>query len=158
MNTKSRTITKTTFILYAVLMLWLLFGQRIGREHSDSYWEVINSNINFVPFSTIRLFIRAIQGSFSEYTVRHSVINLAGNVVMFIPLGFFIPSVSSKHSSFLKCMALCSIVIILVEIIQLFTLLGSCDIDDFILNMTGAAIGYGIYGLKYIKEKNKWQN
>ena len=144
MKIKSETIIKTSFTLYIILMLWLLFGQRMGREPVGSYWEVINSSINFIPFKTINLFIRAIQGSFSDYTVRHSVINLAGNVIMFVPLGFFIPSVFSKYS-FLKCMLVCSIGIIIVEIVQLFTLLGSCDIDDFILNMTGAAIGYGLF-------------
>ncbi len=145
MKIKSETIIKTAFLLYIILMLWLLFGQRMGREPFGSYWEVVNSSINFIPFKTIKLFIRAIQGSFSEYTVRHSIINLAGNVIMFVPLGFFIPSVFSKYSSFLKCMLICSIGIIIVEIVQLFTLLGSCDIDDFILNVAGAIIGYGIF-------------
>lgn len=142
---KKTIIIKTLFILYIVLMLWLLFGQRMGRDPFGSYWEVVNSNINFIPFKTVKLFIRAIQGSFSDYAVRHSVINLAGNVIMFIPLGFFIPSVFSKYSAFLNSVSVCAISIIIVEIVQLFTLLGSCDIDDFILNIAGVIMGYGIY-------------
>lgn len=153
MKIKSETIIKTSFTLYIILMLWLLFGQRMGREPFGSYWEVINSNINFIPLNTIRLFIRAIQSSFSDYTIRHSIINLAGNIIMFVPLGFFIPSVFSKYSSFFKCMSVCSIGIIIVEIVQLFTLLGSCDIDDFILNMAGAAIGYGLFRIILRREK-----
>ena len=145
MKIKSETIIKTSFILYIILILWLLFGQRMGREPFGSYWEVINSNINFIPFKTIKLFIRAIQGSFSDYTVRHSIINLVGNILMFIPLGFFVPSVFTKHSTFFRCIILCSIIIISIEIIQLITLLGSCDIDDFILNMAGSAVGYVIF-------------
>ena len=145
MKIKSETIIKTAFTFYIILMLWLLFGQRMGREPFGSYWEVVNSNINFIPFKTVKLFIRAIQGSFSDYAVRHSIINLAGNVIMFIPLGFFIPSVFSKYSSFLKSMSVCAISIIIAEIVQLFTLLGSCDIDDFVLNIAGAIIGYGIF-------------
>ena len=39
------------------------------------------------------------------------------------------------------------LIITLVELIQLFTLVGSCDIDDLILNLLGAAMGYGIYKL-----------
>ncbi len=145
MKIKSETIIKTAFILYIILMLWLLFGQRMGREPFGSYWEVVNSNINFFPFKTVRLFLKEIRGSFSDYTVHHSVINLAGNIIMFIPLGFFVPYVFSKFSSFLRSLFFISVIIIAIEIIQLFTLLGSCDIDDYILNIAGAIIGYGIF-------------
>ena len=152
---KKSFIIKTLFILYIALMLWLLFGQRMGREYSGSYSEVILSNLNLVPFATVKLFLNAIQGSFSDYTVKHSIINLAGNVVMFIPLGFFIPSVSKKYSSFTKCISASAVTILIVEIVQLFTLLGSCDIDDFILNITGVIIGYGIYKGGYSYGKNR---
>jgi len=36
--------------------------------------------------------------------------------------------------------------------VQLFTLLGSADIDDLILNLVGTAIGFGIFRLL-----NKWK-
>ena len=38
-----------------------------------------------------------------------------------------------------------TLLIAVVETTQLFTLLGSCDVDDLILNLLGAALGYGIY-------------
>ena len=38
-----------------------------------------------------------------------------------------------------------STIITAVELTQLFTLLGSCDIDDLILNVVGAAVGYGLF-------------
>ena len=154
MNKKSKKILNITFIFYILLMIWLLFGQRMGRELYGSYWDVLSSNINLTPFSTIKLFIRAIIGSDYEYTVRHSVINLAGNVIMFIPLGFFIPFVLKNSSSFIQSIIICSIIIILIETVQLFTLLGSFDIDDFILNLAGSIIGYIIYS----GGKRKWQN
>lgn len=152
---KKSLIINTLFILYIALMLWLLFGQRMGRELNDSYSEVLLSNINLIPFATVKLFLNAIQGSLSDYTVKHSLINLIGNVVMFIPLGYFIPSVSKKNSSFRKCISLCALIILIVEIVQLFTLLGSCDIDDFILNIAGIIIGYGIYKGGYSYGKNR---
>ena len=33
-------------------------------------------------------------------------------------------------------------IIVIIELIQLFTLLGSCDIDDLLLNTIGAVIGW----------------
>lgn len=157
MKIKSETFIKTAFTLYIMLMLWLLFGQRMGREPFGSYWEVVNSNINLIPFKTVKLFLKAIQGSFSDYAVYHSIINLAGNIIMFIPLGFFVPSVFSKYSSFSRFIFLISTIIISIEIIQLFTLLGSCDIDDFILNIVGAIIGYGIFRI-ISRRENRWLN
>ena len=37
--------------------------------------------------------------------------------------------------------------VICVEICQMLTLLGRCDIDDLILNLLGTALGYGTYRL-----------
>lgn len=145
MSKKAKTIINAAFALYATLMLWLLFGQRIGRDMFGSYQEMLQSNINLIPMQTIRIFINTLSGSDYGYALRHAIINLAGNVVMFVPLGFFIPSVFPKNSSFFRSMILCASIVISIEAVQLFTLLGSCDIDDLILNLIGAAVGYGIY-------------
>lgn len=155
MNRKVKTVFKICFVMYVILMLWLLFGQRMGRDLFGTYWEVFESNINLAPFRTIRGFMNMVNSTDYGYAFRHSVINLAGNVIMFVPLGFFIPCIFTKHNTFGRCMLLCAISIIVIELLQLFTLLGSCDIDDLILNMIGTAIGYMIYrlGLKMLLEK-----
>ncbi len=127
-------------------MLWLLFGQRIGIDHTGSYQEILLSNLNLIPFQTIQNYLSQL-GSASGAALRHAVINLAGNVIMFIPLGFFLPAVSEKNHRFVHTMASCAAAVFLIELIQLFTLLGSCDIDDFILNMAGTAAGCQIYML-----------
>lgn len=157
MNRKLKTVLKICFILYVILMLWLLFGQRMGRDLFGTYWEVFESNINLTPFRTIRSFINTVSGTDYGYAFRHSVINLAGNIVMFIPLGFFIPCVFKKQSTFGRCMLFCAISVIIIELVQLFTLLGSCDIDDLILNMIGAAVGYEIYLPVKKVLKNDWR-
>ena len=145
MSLRVKQIIKVCFVLYGILMMWLLFGQRIGREPFGTYREMLESSINLMPFHTIRNFINAVSRTDDGYMFRFSVINLAGNVVMFIPLGFFVPCVFSKFSRFGYCMLFSAICITAVELIQLFTLLGSCDIDDLILNMIGSAVGYGMY-------------
>ena len=38
-----------------------------------------------------------------------------------------------------------TVLIVCVELIQLLTLVGSCDVDDLILNVLGAAIGFWLY-------------
>ena len=46
-----------------------------------------------------------------------------------------------------------SFIIVLAEIIQVFTMTGSGDIDDYILNIIGSMIAYFI--LMYLKGKRK---
>jgi len=74
-----------------------------------------------------------------------ALFNLVGNVVLFIPLGIFIPVVFPKTDTFCRTMLWAAAVMLCVEIVQLVSLLGSLDVDDLILNLVGAAIGYGIY-------------
>ena len=66
---------------------------------------------------------------------------------MFVPLGFFLPAVFPKARSFRRSMLLSLLLLFAVELIQFFTLLGSLDIADVILNMVGVLVGYGVYWL-----------
>ena len=70
---------------------------------------------------------------------------------MFTPLGFFLPCIWDSLQKFRRCIFCVVGVIVLIELIQLFTLLGSCDIDDLILNVVGAAAGYWLFmGLHFL--------
>ena len=128
------------FIVYSVLMLWLLFD-RAGFEDGIPYWDQVSRQLNLIPFRTLRLFADLLDSGVRSYILM-AVVNLGGNIIMFIPLGFLLPKVFPKLTSLPRVLLTTAAVITLVEIIQLFTLVGSCDIDDLILNATGAAIGY----------------
>ncbi|MBQ8503446.1 MAG: VanZ family protein [Clostridia bacterium] len=143
MTAKIKKASEIIFIIYALIMLWLLFGQRWGFDNSTSYSEQLRQNINLVPFETIRLFLNMAENSASGYMTRYAFRNLIGNVVMFIPLGL-LPCISKKLNSFIKYIITVIVIIVIIEVIQLFTLLGSCDIDDLMLNVAGAIIGYWI--------------
>lgn len=142
---KQNRIWTALFGLYCTLMLWLLFD-RPGFVEGIPYWEQVESNLNLVPFRTLRLF-SGLLSDHRPHLVRAAVINLFGNVIMFIPLGFLLPMVWENSRKLWKVLLTTAIVITAVEILQLFTLVGSCDIDDLILNLLGAAIGYGLFRL-----------
>ena len=74
-----------------------------------------------------------------------AVINLGGNVIMFIPFGFLLPFVCDRAKRLKCCFVMTLAVILLVELLQLVTLLGSFDIDDVILNMIGIFMGWAVY-------------
>ena len=140
---KTKSVFYWLFAAYVLLMLWLLFGQRMGVTAPGTYWDQIFSRINLIPMHTITEFWNNLHGGGRS----HAFINLAGNVVMFVPLGFFIPYVFRKADSFRHSMIYALITIVCIEILQLVTLLGSLDVDDLILNMIGVVIGYWIYRL-----------
>ncbi len=128
---------RLAFLLYCAIMLWLLFGQRMG----EATWS---ENINLQPLKTIRLYLDLIRGN-NGYLVRHAFINLVGNVIMFIPVGYLLPRIWNKFRGFFRVFLITAGAIVLVEVLQYFTGLGSCDVDDLILNVPGAMIGYLIW-------------
>ena len=119
------------FILYAVGMLVLLFDR-----------EQTQQSINLEPFHTIRLFIRVLLYDPSDYNIRLAVVNLLGNIIMFIPLGYFLPRLWRGLRKWWRTWLATLLIMTAVEIAQFFTLRGTCDVDDLILNLLGAAIGY----------------
>jgi glycopeptide antibiotics resistance protein len=55
-----------------------------------------------------------------------------------------LPKVFPKLDRLGKVLLATFFIMLTVELAQLFTLLGSCDTDDLILNVLGSAMGYGI--------------
>lgn len=139
----NRKVNTALFMAYCALMLWLLFD-RPGYVPGIPYWEQAAGHLNLIPFRTLRLFASLLDSAQPEY-VRSAVINLGGNVIMFIPLGFLLPRVFPHLTSLPRVLLVTAVLITAVEITQLFTLVGSCDIDDLILNIIGSAIGYGFH-------------
>ena len=149
LRNKKKVFFSIAFVAYTILMLWLLFGQRTVQWTNGYDFALLAENINLIPFRTIAEFLHDLHGGERS----HAMINLLGNVIMFVPLGFFIPAVFKKAEAFRNTMLWSVLAIVCIEIIQLFTLLGSLDIDDVILNLVGAALGYGIYRLLLRREE-----
>jgi Glycopeptide antibiotics resistance protein len=98
------------------------------------------TQINLIPF--VNTIIPYLEGQQSTRIVME---NLLGNILAFSPLGFFLPLLF-KSCNRLKVTFLLSLgVSLLIEIVQLLFYLGTCDIDDLILNVVGSLLGYGVY-------------
>ena len=143
MKDNRRKLHIALFAAYAALMLWLLL-HRSGYVNGIPYLQQMKANL--IPFRTMRLFFRLLSHH-RPRLVRAAVINLAGNVVMFIPLGIFLPLVFRKLRKWWRTLLCVALIITAVETAQLLTLVGSCDIDDLILNLAGAACGYALFKL-----------
>lgn len=128
------------FGAYCAVMLWLLFGQRLGGLTFENYLQRLQWNLQ--PLRTIKRFWWALLHSGQGGVRTHAFVNLAGNVVMFVPLGVFLPLCWKKQQRLWAFLLTAVAVIVLIELIQLVTLLGTCDVDDLILNMVGVLLGW----------------
>lgn len=148
---KGQAVIRLLFLVYAALMLWLLFGQRLEGEDLSITLDRSGDNLNLVPFATLGLYWRLLQKGASQALLRHAVINLAGNVVMFVPLGWFLPGIWRVFRGVFRTVIFGASLICFVELLQYITGLGSCDIDDLLLNTAGILWGYGIWRLGHKK-------
>ena len=133
------------FVVYCGVMLWLLFGRSRGWVPGLTYQEMLRQNVNLIPLATIRDYWNVVIYRTNDDYLVHCFINLAGNVLLFVPAGWLLPKVFPKLRNFFRFFAVCTGMIFLVEAVQLFTLLGSFDIDDLILNLGGMTLGFLVY-------------
>ncbi|MER2000498.1 MAG: VanZ family protein, partial [Lysinibacillus sp.] len=92
---------------------------------------------NLVPFETIRLYVNQLNGPLAHI----AFYNLAGNIILFVPFGFFIPLLWSKMRTNVGMTIVALIIPIFIEGTQYF--IGrSVDIDDVLLNAFAIVIGY----------------
>lgn len=66
------------------------------------------------------------------------------NVILFIPLGFFLPLLYKKYNRVNRVALTGFLFSISIEIVQMFGM-GSTDINDLITNTVGTCLGYYIY-------------
>ena len=146
---------KILFIIYLLLLITILF---LKNEYRMGGFEDINTfsnehfeTINIIPFATIIGYISGLL--FEDININIVVINLATNLLLFAPMGFFIPVLFDKKVKNIKQFGMVMVLItILVEILQFITYSGSTDIDDIILNTTGAIIIYMLMKTKFVKK------
>ena len=127
-----RMLGKILFILYiGFLLYFLIFSDWYGRTGGMNEYHY-----NLVLFKEIKRF-----WSYREQLGWVSFANLFGNVLIFMPFGFFMP-MASRYRSFFLTLFYSFGLSLLVETFQLFTKVGSFDVDDLLLNTIGGVIGY----------------
>lgn len=139
------------FVLYLLLILYFtLFDYTFGRNIFNIFnWSITNfseyaeSSLNVVPFGTVKLMINGLISG--NITIKYFTINILGNFFLLSPLGYFLPKLYSNVNKFWKFLLTTAGISLLIEILQLIFFTGSCDIDDFILNVLGAVVFYWIF-------------
>ena len=112
------------FLIYVLLLYQLLTNVETTRT----------SGYNLVPFTEIMRY---------KFGSEMFFYNVIGNILIFIPFGYFVSSYikASKVSHILAVSIVSSTV---VEVVQL-QIGRSFDVDDIILNVCGAILGFMVY-------------
>lgn len=116
--------------------------------------------INLVPFISI---VKGVLEIFTDKKVfTDNFQNVVGNVILFIPLGIFVPLLWSKYRSPTKLALLACICSASIELTQLllrhFEIYRVVDINDVVLNTGGGVLGYVILEKsKFVKKRLRWR-
>jgi glycopeptide antibiotics resistance protein len=131
------------FHYLALLAKVILFKIQFGSVTYNVYYGLLSfqqnlDRANFIPFKTIYYLLKE---PIDVFVVQ----NIFGNIIGFAPLGFLLPMLCTSLSSFLKIGIIAFTFSLTLEVIQLVKVLGIFDVDDIILNTSGALLGYAVY-------------
>ena len=134
------------YILFVIKVIIFKYPIEQLRAIADTWQKSVIleglGTANFTLFKTVKMYI--------DYAYKlNSVENLAGNVLVFVPLGFLLPLVSDEMRRFPVVMLNAFTFVLGIEVFQLFSAFGAFDVDDIMLNCLGAALGYGCYKAVY---------
>lgn len=150
---KVRKSWKIFVFLYILVIIKLIIFKypisilRVIMENWGS--EAIRNGVhsaNFIPFKTIKMYIR-------YYGSLNSFENLFGNILIFIPLGCFLPKALIKMKNIFWILIFSGCFILDIELFQLVTRFGEFDVDDIILNLFGVLIGFALYHIIHLCKK-----
>ena len=124
---------RVLFLIYlAGLCYFLFFAENYGRVTGLEKYRY-----NLVPFREIERFWK-----YRRELGIHSFHNLAGNILGFMPAGFFIPMLWNDKRGFFFTVYMTFQLSLHAEILQLIFRIGSFDVDDLLLNTFGGMLGY----------------
>jgi glycopeptide antibiotics resistance protein len=135
----ARELTVNGFFVYACYVIGLTFFPFIYFYYSFDH------SVNLIPL--VRS-ISMIKVAITQSTVVQEVaINLVGNLALLAPLGFILPVIDVKARSAFKILALAFVISFCIECSQYLLATRVSDIDDVILNVLGALIGFAAFKL-----------
>lgn len=151
-STGFREFLLSLFAAYVAVLFVILFtpnayiaqsGINLTNENFDfvgNFRDRMTSGawgVNLVPFRTILNYLK--------YSgLWHTMINILGNVIIFIPIGILLPMIYTRYRKLFNILKISLALTFFIEFIQFF--IGrSVDIDDLMLNVSGAVVGYVIW-------------
>ncbi|MFE9443678.1 VanZ family protein [Streptomyces sp. NPDC006602] len=123
---------------FAVMVAFAVVLARLTLEPSPASEALTHTNMR--PGSSLQAYL-------DQPELRDAVRQIGGNLLLGVPFGVLVPVVAPRTRGILRVLLLTATVMLLVEFAQGALINGRAfDIDDVILNTTGALVGYLLLG------------
>lgn len=139
-----------SFIVFCNLLFFRIISRIINYKHDFNQYFYVpqkqgffslatwQQNSNLIPFRNTYEYVMGAD----RFNVDIIINNTLGNVLIFIPLGIFLPILFKKYQSLNQVVVGSVIITFTIEVLQFFLQIGQFDIDDIILNTIGGAVGF----------------
>ncbi|MBD9733340.1 VanZ family protein [Streptomyces sp. H28] len=123
---------------FTVMVVFAVVLARLTLQPSPASEALIHTNLH--PGRSLRAYL-------DQPALRDAVRQIGGNILLGVPFGVLVPVVAPRSRTFLRVLLLTAVVMLLVEFAQGALVTGRAfDIDDVILNTSGALLGYLLLG------------
>ncbi|MFD5711937.1 VanZ family protein [Streptomyces pharetrae] len=123
---------------FVLMVAFSVVLARLTLEPSPASESLTHSNLR--PGSSLRAYVEQPVG-------RDAVKQMGGNLLLGVPFGILVPVLAPRARGIGRVLLLTALVMLLVELAQGAVVTGRAfDIDDVILNTTGALAGYLLLG------------
>ncbi|WP_405752389.1 VanZ family protein [Streptomyces sp. NBC_00144] len=130
--------TLVLLIAFACMVGFAVALAKVTLEPSAASVDLTHTNLT--PGDSIRTYV-------DQPAFRDTVKQIGGNVLLGVPFGVLLPMLIPKARGLLRVVLVTAVVMLLVETAQGLLITGRAfDIDDVILNTTGALLGYLLLG------------
>ena len=142
---KKRLTATIILIVYSAILVDVLVFKylpliRIGRMRFR-FGGTQDGPANFIPFKTILPYLLGEKGFMI------AVLNLAGNILLLVPIGFLVPFIY-PNMTWKKTLVLAVVTGFALEGMQALLHVGIFDVDDLILNGLGVMAGYWLFMIR----------
>ncbi|MEU6229913.1 VanZ family protein [Streptomyces sp. NPDC047042] len=128
----------TVLCAFVFMVAFAVILARLTLEPSPA--SVALTHNNFHPGRSLRAYL-------DQPEMRDAIRQIGGNLLLGVPFGILMPVVAPRTRGVLRVLFLTATVMLMVEVAQGALITGRAfDIDDVILNTTGALVGYLLLG------------
>lgn len=149
---KRRAVKMSVFLLlliYCIILCAILFTETYRTEmDSVGIRQYAKAHMNLTPFQSIRSYFP--EAFLPGHT--YETLNLIGNILLFAPMGILLPALLKWQRHFLAFLITMIVLLVCVELGQLYLKVGYFDVDDIIMNLSGALAAYLITKLGFVKK------
>ena len=158
----NNTINKINLVIWLVLYIILLLtvtlfdnyffrnGFLFVKWNRVVLYDYFYNVVNFIPFKVITEFIIDLINGETKLSL--FFYNIFGNFLILTPFAFFLPKLFKKQNNLKIFLLTMFIIVTAIEFIQFITLSGTFDVDDYILNISGAYLMFKLLKKEKIKK------